>query len=253
MALIVVVPLFLSTRSSYAATASGILRNVREAASFKTVAMRIDMVLTDSIGQRRDRSFEWYAVDTDGVHKRLIVIDAPDTIKGTKYLLITRGRSTTQYVYMPSMHKVRRIGVAELRESFLGSDLSYDDLKNSSYLSWHNTLLKGDVCPEEKVRCFVVQSLPPTKDGGPPPYSKIVQWIRSKDYVPVYAEFYRGRDVAKTLRVQEIKSIEGRSIATRTYIHNPVTGHSTLVTIRHVLIDRPIDGSLFTVRFLGQP
>ncbi len=253
VAFIAAVYVSLAAPPSHANTADRLLSNVRKAARFRTVSLHVDMVLVDRVGQKRERSFDWYATHAPGRSKGLIIIDAPDSMKGTKYLVVTQGHRRTQYVYLPSMHRVRRLGVTELGESFLGSDLNYGDLNDHGYRSWHNSILREDLCPEEHVRCAVVQSLPAKQSGGAPPYSRVVQWIRSTDNIPVYATFYRGKVIIKTLRVQATRSVDGHTIATRTIIRNPVTGHSTRIIVSRIVLDRPLADSLFTVRSLEQP
>jgi len=72
--------------------------------------------------------------------KRLVRFTAPADSKGMAMLLETRD---TMYVYLPGFQKVRRMGTHAKNQSFMGSDVSNEDMASQTYSGVYQPKLIG--------------------------------------------------------------------------------------------------------------
>ena len=88
----------------------------------------MEMVITDNRGRTRSRTMQsWIKNDGDDTSS-LIVFAAPGNVRGTAFLSVNEGGSTTQRLYLPSVGRIQTIGSAERGDRFMGSDFTYEDL-----------------------------------------------------------------------------------------------------------------------------
>jgi hypothetical protein len=116
----------------------------RQAETADWVAQRIDardtgrdsrlamtMRLTDRQGRTRERALVITTLrgDAAGGDRVLVRFQAPADIKGTGFLVWEHAdQDDERFLYLPALGRVRRIAGAEAQESFVGSDLSYEDI-----------------------------------------------------------------------------------------------------------------------------
>src|SRR5262249_15563242 len=62
--------------------------------------------------------------------KRLVRFSSPGDVKGMGFLV---ENAETMYAYLPGFQKVRRLGTHVKNQSFMGSDLSMDDMSQTRF------------------------------------------------------------------------------------------------------------------------
>ena len=114
-------------------------------------------------------------------------------MKGTGFLAFThKGRPAEQWLYLPALKRVRQITPAARTESFVGTDLSYQDLDIIQEMSdlvggrTPRSSLRGEETVDG-VATYVIELRPQREDIG---YQKIVLWLGRDDLVPRRLEFY---------------------------------------------------------------
>lgn len=93
--------------------------------------LTMTMRLEDRQGRRRERALTIATLKGAGAagDRVLVRFQAPADIKGTGFLVWEHpGADDERFLYLPSLGRVRRIAGAEAQESFVGSDLSYEDI-----------------------------------------------------------------------------------------------------------------------------
>jgi len=236
----------LATGLTFAESADNILDSVKKNNNFRWAYMKVKMVLEDSMGTKRERVFEWYMENENVEHKGVVVVTSPTSMNGIKFLFIKKGEEHLQYIYMPLMKRVRRIGMDESYSSFLGSDLTYYDLKHQNYSGYRNILMGREACPQTGGSCYKIK----TMLNSNAPYKYIVQWIKVDAAIPVKISFFDTSGLVKVLEVKKIKNVKGHIIASSTHIHNVVTKHTTNITVEDVSIDTPLDERVFSFNAL---
>ena len=231
-------------------SAESIVEKSRNRIKADTVSTRSRMVLTTKNGTVTDRGIDQYSKkDSKGNNRAIIVFQDPASVRGTRFLTIENpGKDNDQWIYLPSLGKVRRIAASEGSGSFMGTDFSYDDI---SSVDRNTDLDNHRILREEKYRdedCYVIESTP--RDTGYQ-YSKMIQWIDKNIYVPYKVELYdkKGTQV-KLLEILELKEIQGRLAAMVTRMTTLAAGTSTSLNVGTLKYDDAIPEGVFTTNFL---
>jgi hypothetical protein len=195
----------------------------------------------------RERSLVSYSMDLGKDSKSIMFFESPADVKGTGFLswqYDDPGKDDDRWLYLPAMKKVRRIsGASAKKETFMGSDFTYDDMGGRN-VDEDEHFLKGEESMEGKA-CWVVESVPLDDKAN---YSRKVSWIRKDALIPVKVEFYdRMGALQKTLKASGI-SKEGDYWTTRTLeMTSHQRKHRTLIQIEHIEYDLDMNESMFTV------
>jgi hypothetical protein len=133
---------------------------------------------------------------------------APTDIKGLTLLTVdTRSDGVQQWLYLPAFGKVRRLGAADLKERFGGTDYIYEDLKRHVPEDYDYLFLEMQGSADEEA--YVFQATP-RADGmaKESPYGKLKVWLRKSDlFVVRVQEFDRQLQPWKELRFEEIVEV----------------------------------------------
>jgi outer membrane lipoprotein-sorting protein len=232
-----------------AQNAASIVREARDRISADTISSRSRMVITAKNGSTTERRIDQYSKDGPKGSRTVVVFQSPANVANTRFLTMeTGGGSNDQWIFLPSLGKVRRIAASEGSGSFVGTDLSYDDVSSADRdveLDVH-TLLREETF-NGKV-CYVIESKP--KDSSYQ-YSKMVQWIGKDDRVNYKVELFdkRGTHV-KTLEIIELRNVQGRLSPVKTRMATITAGTNTVITVEILKYDDPVPEQVFTTAFL---
>ena len=235
--------------------AAAVVEKSRNRIKADTISTRSKMILTAKNGAVSERVIDQYSKkDGKGNNRAIIVFQDPATVRGTRFLTLENpGKDNDQWIYLPSLGKVRRIAASEGSGSFMGTDFSYDDI---SSVDRKTDLDSHKILREEKFQdkdCYVIESVP--KDTNYQ-YSKMIQWVDKNNFVTYKAELYdkRGNQV-KLLELLELKDVQGRLAAMVTKMTTLAAGTSTSLNVGTLKYDEPIPEGVFTTKFLetGRP
>lgn len=155
--------------------------------------------------------------------------------------------------YLPKVARIIKIPASMMLQSWMGSDFSNDDLvKESSMLEDYTHRLIGKE-QLDNVPTYRVQSVP--KPDAAVVWGKIVYFIRVTDRQPLKEEYYDERgELIKVMTFGDVRALGGRVIPTR-WTMQPVAkpGHRTVMEIREMTFDQPIDQSFFSLANLRNP
>jgi hypothetical protein len=187
--------LLLLTRAGGAAPPADAARRGREIATAADRAGRgfgaeratLTMDLINAYGEVARRKL---AVDTlestgDGDKSKVVVL-WPADVKGTKLLTWShRHRDDDQWLYLPAIKRVRRIGGSNKTGAFMGSEFAYEDLGSTvlekfTYQYLDEPRLDG----REANR---LERRPVDKDSA---YSRQVIWLDKEYQAPLRVEYY---------------------------------------------------------------
>jgi hypothetical protein len=131
--LTLVVVLFLSTLAVPTAqdTAEWVARQVRDRNTGRDSRAELKMRLFDRQGRVRERALTMLRLrgEKDKGDRALIRFTYPNDIRNTAFLVWEHpGADDERFLYLPALGRVRRIAGQEKDESFVGSDLSYEDI-----------------------------------------------------------------------------------------------------------------------------
>ena len=228
--------------------------NARDDGEYVTRKLTMEMI--DRRGKKRVRETFGYRRYYGEEKRTVIFFLSPSSIKDTGFLTYDYPDADTdddQWLYLPAARKVRRISSSDRGDYFLGTDLSYEDMKKEGKFSTedyaHMTIGEEEV---DGHRCYIVEGTPvdeaTMKELG---YGKVQTWIDPEIWMSRKSEFWDVRmNPLKTLRTTDIRQVDGIWTAHRLEVKNHKTGHSTIFTFADVDYTTEVDDDVFTERAL---
>ena len=161
---------------------------------FKSSTVNIKMTLKNKNGQTSERllTTKTFELTEDG-DKSLIVFNSPRDVKGTATLTFTHKKgSDDQWLFLPSIKRVKRISSNNKSGPFVGSEFAYEDLSSQEVEKYAYKLI------EEKGNLLIVEQDPVDPKSG---YTRrVVTYNKEKGYRIEKVEFYdRKNSLLKTL------------------------------------------------------
>ena len=239
------------TAAFSAQTGSEIMQNVIDAQEVNSSAMDIQMTLVDKDGDISTRRIQTLILNDNEFTKTITLFLEPASIRNTRFLTVeNKGRADDQWIYLPALRKVKRIAAGERDGSFMGSDFSYSDMGSSvgsADDSTHNILKEEEYNGRN---CFVVESIP--NSGTDNNYGKYVSWVDKISWITIKVEFYSkdGSRQIKELNSENISMENGHWFAKRITMETLESRHKTVLDIKQVKYDIPLNPAFFTTTFL---
>ena len=117
----------------------------------------MSMFLTNKNGKTRTSSIRSYS--KDGNNKQILWFLAPADDKGVAYLKIEHeDKNDDMKLWLPNFKKVRRISSRKKSESFMGSDMSYEDMTSRNMDEYTYSISGEDII--NNVDCYILESIP---------------------------------------------------------------------------------------------
>ena len=217
-----------------------IAKMVDEKPSPKDMSNKTTMVLTNSKGKTRTNAMVSKSVD--GNKKQIIWFMEPKDDKGVAFLKIEHDdKDDEMRMWLPAFKKVRRISAKKKGDSFMGSDLSYEDL-SSRNLDENEYKRLGDEEMDE-VDCYVLEISP--KKEAKSSYSKHISWIAKEGLYGVKENSFDKRGELKKRKVFNFQKLKEYYVIERVFVEDIQKNHTTEVTFSEVKVDSGIDKKLF--------
>jgi len=161
------------------------------------------MILRNEQGQEsvREVKMKSLEVETDG-DKSLTVFNKPKDIKGTAFLNYSHSAGADdQWLYLPSLKRVKRISSRNKSGPFMGSEFSFEDLSSFEIEKYTYNYLGDEFV--SGMDSFKVEQFPTDENSG---YSKRIVWVDKDEYRIIKVEFYdRKKSLLKTLSYNDFK------------------------------------------------
>ena len=205
-----------------------------------SVSSRISMILTNSKNKSRKNVMISKSINR-GKYQLLWVLE-PKSDRGISFLRKEYvDRDNEIRMWLPAFNKIRRINSNRMSDSFMGSDLSYEDL-NSRVLSDNEYERLSD----EKfngVNCYVMNVIPKIKINGS--YSMHKVWVSKKDLrIMKEYSFDKNNEIIKTKKFI-YETIKGYDIVSEISVLDFKRQHSTKVIIENIILNEGIEPKLF--------
>ncbi|MBI2522497.1 MAG: outer membrane lipoprotein-sorting protein [Bdellovibrio sp.] len=153
------------------------------------------MILIDAHGVETVREMQGKVLEVTGDGTRsLSIFLTPKDVKGTKMLTWNHpDTDDDQWLFLPSLRRVKRISSSNKSSSFMGSEFSYEDLGSQEVEKYNYKWLRDDKVDGED--CWVLERIP-KKDSG---YSKQTIYLSKKYNNPLKVDYYdRRAELLKT-------------------------------------------------------
>lgn len=195
------------------------------------------MIVHGRRGSRTMESKTW----AKGMDTSFTEFLAPAREKGTKMLKL----EDQLWTFTPSTDRIIRISGHMLRQSVMGSDLSYEDMMEDPELSH---LYTAEVVGEEKILdspCWVLELKSLGKDIA---YYSRKLWVDQEKYIALKEElFAKSGKLLKTLDIKEVMFTQGRWTAKHVIYKDVLkNGKGTEFILDEVEFDAEIPEHIFS-------
>ena len=186
------------------------------------------MVLRSKDGRESEREVSLKVLEmADDGDRTLFVFNLPRDVRGTAFLVHAHlDTPDDQWLFLPSLNRVKRISSSKQSGSFMGSEFSYEDLGAIEVEKFTHKLLHTEPCGE--LECTVVERIPIDTDSG---YSRQLVWIDSQDLRTMQVQYFnRGGQHLKTLVAEGFeKHLDQFWRASTLTMTNHLTGKGTVL------------------------
>ncbi|NHO64586.1 outer membrane lipoprotein-sorting protein [Aestuariicella hydrocarbonica] len=232
------------------AKAKALAQAVYDRPSGDNISSRVIMALESKGKVQKKRLLYSYGADKGkGERWGLMRFITPKDIAGTGLLSIDHpGDESDQWLYLPSLDRVRRIASSRKGGRFVGSDFFYEDLSDREVSMDNHRLLGSDEVGG--VSCTLLESTPVEKSNSV--YSKRVSCIHDRLLIPLRVDFYtRGDKPVKRLQASKIRKVQGYWTVYQSTMTDLKKNHKTHLITTDVIYDQQLPDNLFTQRGLA--
>jgi outer membrane lipoprotein-sorting protein len=215
----------------------------------------MQMVLVDPQGQKKERKVVLSTKsDKSDLNKTLIRFLSPRDVANTALLTWEKkGGDDDQWVYLTGTDKPRRISSSGKKNRFMGTDFSFEDLRQEP-LDIYEYKLLGSEDIDGKA-CYVIEAFPKTdKDKQDSGYSKRKFWILKDNYFSIKREFYdHSGTLEKIERSSDLKSLGGTVYRANSIEMEDVKKKTkTVLAVEERKVNQGLSDQLFTERELSK-
>ncbi|MEE9162907.1 MAG: outer membrane lipoprotein-sorting protein, partial [Candidatus Neomarinimicrobiota bacterium] len=204
----------------------------------------LTMILTSRSGSQRTLTVR--SVSKGGT-RQIVWFLAPADDRGVAFLRIEHeDRDDEMRMWLPSFRKMRRIAASRKGESFMGSDLSYEDMTSRTLTDYTYELRGEERLHDQPV--WVLASTPRAELRSS--YSELVSWVRKSDAVILKEEYYDRVGNLLKVRTVEVEERQGYVVPVSMFMRNVQKEHTTELHFDKVALDTGVSDDLFHERNL---
>jgi len=221
-------------------TGDDIARSIESTKAPQDIKSTLSMLIIDSKGREKNKKIK--TVSKDRSRMQILWLLEPARDKGISLLKIDYSDKPDEMrMWIPAIKKLRRISTNKQSGSFMGSDLSYEDLYNKNlsdfiYLYKNDQLVNG-------IDCYVVEIVP--RDGTVTDYGKHISWISKEDFYTLKEESFSKSDIKYKEKVFTYIKSNGYNVISSISVKNLSKGSSTILTFHDIQVDTNIADGLF--------
>ena len=172
---------------------------------------------------------------------------SPAREQGTKMLKL----ENQLWIYSPSTDRIIQIAGHMLRQSVMGSDLSYEDMMEDRKITEiYSAIVTGDEIIDNR-KTWILELTAKVSDVA---YHKRKMWVDAERYVPVREElFAKSGQLLKRTTLSEAENINGRWFPMKVVYKDMLKqGDGTEFRMTSIKFDQKIPDHIFTKASLKQ-
>lgn len=224
----------------FAQTGLEIAQKVDDREAPKDMKVNLTMKLTNKKGKTRASTLR--SVAKDDSKKQIIWFLAPADDKGVAFLKIEKDNGDDEMrLWLPAFNKVRRISSSQKSDSFMGSDMSYEDMTSRELDEYSYKLLGEEKLGDDD--CFKLEALP--KPEAESTYSKFISWVSKDKYLTLKEESYDKAERLVKVRTINYAEQKGYIVPIEMSVKNVQKNHSTLLSFDEMELDTNVKNDLF--------
>lgn len=223
--------------------ASSVLEKIDANMSSKNRIFESSMTILGKRGSRTITSKSY----SEGTNRSFTEYLSPASEKGIKMLKLDK----QLWIYSPSTDRTIQISGHMLRQSVMGSDLSYEDMMDDRKLTEvYNALVSGEEMLGDR-RSIVLTLTAKVTDAA---YHTQKMWVDAERFVPLKQElFAKSGKLLKQMEMKDVVQVQGRWFpSTIIYKDMLKQGDGTEFKMTKISFDQKIPEHIFTKASLKQ-
>lgn len=242
---LVTMSIFVLNLSIWAITGSEVLKRVEERMigekAPKDMEAIMRMIIVSPRGSKKVRELKaWTKNNINEDDWRVMKFLSPPDIKNVGFLVLS---DEQMYLYLPEFRRIRRIASHNKKESFMGSDFSYDDMGTSGFSRYYEVKLINEDDKEWMLELC-------RKPKADKPYKRIKMWVSKESELPAKMEMYDNSDELWKVSEEENKKIGEYWIPFKINMKDVKKNSFTTLEMKDIKVDQGLGKEIFTNRFL---
>lgn len=208
--------LLFSAATLSAQSAEEIIRKMDSLQTFDTMKATGSMITNDRFGTKKVDYISWSEGDEN------FIIEFTSAAELGQKILRT---SNELFLYYPDAEEIIRLQGAALRQSMMGSDISYEDMTegNDTLSKYDVELVRSEVVDGQD--CYVIEM---TAKSRKVPYPRQIMWIVKENFIPEQVHYFsKSGKLLKEMRVLEVRDFEGKIIITKMVLEDKLKKNSS--------------------------
>ena len=229
--------IFLNLQASSQPSGKDILNLIDKNLTSKTRILTAKMVIS---GARESRTIEFNSW-AEGEKKAYTEYTSPAREKGTKMLKM----EDKLWIFSPSTDRIIQITGQMLRQSVMGSDLSYEDMMEDPAMANHYNASVTAQDTADNRKCWILQ-LNALKEGEAYEVRRI--WVDQERNIPLKEELYgKSGKLLKRTSLTDVQKIQGRWFPMKMIFKDMLrSGDGTQFIISSIKLDETIPDDIFS-------
>lgn len=176
-----------------------------------------------------------------GLHRQLLVFTAPGDVAGMKVLMVD---AHTLYLYSKEFNKVRKVAAHAVKQGFMGSDFTFEDMTQTKLGVWYDAALNG----KQGSITTLTLTAKPDYDLA---YKKLEVDIDATEGAVTHIRYFDGAGaLVREQERRDFKTIADKRIPTVVEMKDLKSNNATVITMTDIKVNQSVDESLFTRRQL---
>ena len=208
---------------------------------------KVDMIMTLTNKKGKTRSSSLRSITKDDGAKQIIWFLSPADDKGVSFLKIEHDEKDDEMrMWLPAFKKIRRISAKKRSDSFMGSDMSYEDMSTRQLDEFNFNIIGNDTIQE--MGYHLLESKP--KEHIRTEYSRHITWVDSTLFIPLREESFDKTGKLLKEKVFTYSLINEYQVLTKIQVINIQKNHSTTLQFENIELDKGVEDSFFHERYL---
>ncbi len=209
--------------------------------------------MTLSRENKKNKIHELISMSKDDSEKQMIWFLKPAKDKGISFLKIEyEDKDDLMKMWLPGFKRFKRIAANKKSDSFMGSDLSFEDLTNRNTNDYTYNIIDNKKCEyrKEMYGCYILESIPNEIDTEYSKHITTIIEIEKDVFISIKEDSYDSNN--ELLKIKNIKygNFESLYIMTDIYVENVQKNSSTKLTINNISINNNFSNDMFIERSL---
>lgn len=212
----------------------------------KPIDSKTDFTMTLTNKKGKTRSCTLRSISKNDGARQIIWFLSPADDKGVALLKIEhKNKLDEMHIWLPAFKRVRRIAPSKRSNSFMGSDLSYEDLSSRKIDEFNYTIIDEN---KNDNPTYLLEIIP--KKHLETEYSRHLTWIDSTLLIPIKEKSFDKENKLLKEKYFKYSLISDYQILKEVQVKNIQTNHSTSLVFSNIILNNDIKNNFFNEKNL---